>query len=128
MQFGISCAQTDPLLAQITKHMVIFDPNSGDEVAEVFISPPEWKVYIEGNLANAPVSFRHYTNASPQSYAIEIHRIINKNHGPDLYEAMRLRHTGLLYYGRSNNAVFFGELRDPNGIRRLAQRYFSILY
>jgi hypothetical protein len=42
---------------EFTTGMNIKDPGSGSDLMEVLISPPEWRVYVEGPVEYAPVSF-----------------------------------------------------------------------
>jgi hypothetical protein len=116
---------TDTLLAEITEDMHAVDRNLNQEI-DVIISPPEWKVYIEGPINNAPVSFLPATGTHSHVCPAKIDNIFHNTQRHEIYNA-RINGTSFLW-DNSGQAEFFAEVTDPEWVKKFAQKYFSIHY
>jgi hypothetical protein len=82
---------TDSFMVEVTRDINIVDSESDREMATIFISPPKWRVYIEGPVADAPVSFLQNPNTnSSHAYPIEINRIVHNPKDASPSQAMRV--------------------------------------
>ena len=113
---------TDSFLVEIAED-IYTDPGNDPEMA-VLISPPVWKIYIEGLVADAPVSFLQ-TADTDHAYPMKIDYIFCDKNELSSYLRKIANSTGYLYYDQGGNVRFFGEIKDPECIRRFAQKYFS---
>lgn len=116
---------TDGLLVEITEDMHAVDPNSDQEI-DVVISPPEWNVYIEGPVDNAPVSFLPVADTYSHGYPAKIDYIFDNTQHREIYDA-KINGTSFLW-DNSGQLEFFTEVRAPEWVKRFAQKYFSLHY
>jgi hypothetical protein len=97
---------------------------NNDQEADVLIAPPKWKVYLEGAIASAPVSFAQPISSN-RMYPIEISCVFDDKAKLSSYITETNRKGSYLYYDQEKHIEFYGEMKDPECIRRLAQKYFS---
>jgi hypothetical protein len=116
-------------MVEVTRDINIVDSESDREMATIFISPPKWRVYIEGPVADAPVSFLQNPNTnSSHAYPIEINRIVHNPKDASPSQAMANEDAGFLFHNHTEYVEFFGEIKDTKCIKKLAQKYFSLLH
>jgi hypothetical protein len=120
---------TDSFMIEVTKEINVFDSESDCEIAAIFISPPKWQVYIEGPVADAPVSFLHNPDVnSSDVYPIEINRIVHDPKDASPSQAMANENAGFLFCKHTEYVEFFGEIKDTECIKKLVRKYFSLLH
>lgn len=120
---------TDRLVVEVASQIEVFHPETQDEPMSIYVSFPEWRIYIDGDLNLSPASFVDTSSHDEgASGSIQIGRISERGIFYKM-DPLPEKVEGFLHIPpRSEFVNFGGEVKGDDFIFNFAKAYFSTYY